>query len=204
MRAKGSGGKKKRTARECDFFLGKGGGTWLFPFPKRLEEYGNRYLHNQRKYVQRSQQSQGVEDAERQLCQPITTEISENNKRWNRSNSQGWLNLMPHCPPPLELWFQLPQLESWMAKFRKNQLIKLIYRAEALSSYMLLGQGQRRNKTQNIKLKEEEVEQKMSPQPTKVRTSFPARSGNRRYWAAALSGRYYWEIWKQQEMKSIK
>ena len=37
-----------------------------------------------------------------------------------------------------------------MAKFKggkKNQLLTLIYRAEALSSYMLLGQGERRNKT---------------------------------------------------------
>ena len=48
----------------------------------RLEEGGNkRCLHNQPKYVQLFQQSQGIEDARRQLCQVIETEISESNKR---------------------------------------------------------------------------------------------------------------------------
>ena len=67
-RAKDSGKEKDRTTRERETFLGKGGGgIWHFLFPQRLEEYGKRYLHNQRKYVQLRQQSQGVEDAERQL-----------------------------------------------------------------------------------------------------------------------------------------
>ena len=48
----------------------------------RLEETGSkRYLHNQRKYVQRCQRSQGVKDAGRQLCQVIAREISESSKK---------------------------------------------------------------------------------------------------------------------------
>ena len=46
-----------------------------------LEEGGNKkYLRNQRKYVQKYQRSQGVEGAGRQLCQVITTEVSERSK----------------------------------------------------------------------------------------------------------------------------
>ena len=40
-----------------------------------------RCLRNQRNYVQLCQQSQGVEDAGRQLCQLIVFEISESDKR---------------------------------------------------------------------------------------------------------------------------
>ena len=40
-----------------------------------------RRLRNQRKYVQNSQQRQGVEDAGRQLCQVVKIEASESNKR---------------------------------------------------------------------------------------------------------------------------
>ena len=70
----------------------------------RLKEGGNkRCLRSQRKYVQSSQRGQWVEDARRQLCQVITTEKSESNKNWNRSNTQSWLNFMPHCLPPLGL-----------------------------------------------------------------------------------------------------
>ncbi len=80
----------------------------------RPKETGNkRCLHNQRKYVQNTQRSQGVEYARRQLCQVIATENSESNKKWNQSSIQGWLNPTPHCPSPLELWFQLSALESW-------------------------------------------------------------------------------------------
>ena len=38
-------------------------------------------LCNQRKYVQKFQQRQGVEDARRQLCQAVTKEASESNKK---------------------------------------------------------------------------------------------------------------------------
>ena len=46
----------------------------------------------------------------------------EGNKKWNRSGIQGWLNLMPHCPPPpqLELWFQPSALESCIAECNKK------------------------------------------------------------------------------------
>ena len=99
---------------------------------------------NTHKYhVQKSQQSQGVEDAGPQLCQPVTTEVSESNKRWNRSSIQGWLNLTPHCPSPLELWFQLAVLKGPMAKLKKKQLLKLIHTAKALSSCISPGQGER-------------------------------------------------------------
>ncbi len=48
----------------------------------RLKEAGNkRCLHNQRKYVQSFQRSQGVEDARRQLCQAVEVEISESSKK---------------------------------------------------------------------------------------------------------------------------
>ena len=74
-----------------------------------------------KKYVQFFQQSQGVEYAGRQLCQVVRIEVSESKKRWKRSNSQGWLNLTPHCPPLLlELWLELPHLESCMAKSSKK------------------------------------------------------------------------------------
>ena len=163
--------------------------AFLPPLPQRLEEYGKRYLRNQRKYVQKSQRSQRVEDTERQLYQLVRSEISENDKRWNRSSIQDWLNLTPHCPPPLELWLQLPQLESWMAKIQENRLLKFIYSAEALSSNILLGQSERKKKQdRNIKLDKRGREQKMPPQPTKIRTILPTKSGSRRCRAAALSG----------------
>ena len=44
----------------------------------------------------------------------------EGNKKWNQSNIQGWLDLLPHCPPPPELWFQLSALESCIAKCNKT------------------------------------------------------------------------------------
>ena len=40
-----------------------------------------RCLRNQPKYVQICQQSQGVEDASRQLCQLVKPEVSETNKK---------------------------------------------------------------------------------------------------------------------------
>ena len=83
------------------------------------EERNKRYLRNQRKYIQRFQQSQGVEDARRQLCQVIEIETSESSKQWNRSNFQGRFNLMPHYPPPLELWLQLSALESCVDKYNQ-------------------------------------------------------------------------------------
>ena len=87
----------------------------------RLWEAGNkRCLRNQRKYVQNFQRSQGIEDASRQLCQAITTEFSESSKKCSQTNIQGWLNLMSHFSSPLELWFQLPTLESYIAKCNKN------------------------------------------------------------------------------------
>ena len=85
----------------------------------RLEETGNKTcLCNQRKYVQKSQRNQGVEDIGRQLCQVIDTESSESDKKWNRSSIQGCLNLLPHCPSLLELWLQLSALENCMAKLK--------------------------------------------------------------------------------------
>ena len=64
-------------------------------------EGGNkRCLHNQRKYIQKSQQSQGVEDAGWQLCQIVILEISERNKRSNRKvyrvGSVSWLIAQHH------------------------------------------------------------------------------------------------------------
>ena len=48
----------------------------------RLEEAGNKgCLCNQQKYVQFFQRNLGVEDASRQLCQHIATEVSESNKK---------------------------------------------------------------------------------------------------------------------------
>ena len=71
----------------------------------RPKEGGNkRCLCNQRNYVQKRQRSQGVEDTRRQLCQVVRLEISESNKERNPTSIQGWLNLMPHCPSPPELW----------------------------------------------------------------------------------------------------
>ena len=65
----------------------------------------------QRKYVQKCQRSQGVKDARRQLYQAKIREGSEIDKKWNHSSIQSWLNLMPHCPPPLELLFST--LRTW-------------------------------------------------------------------------------------------
>ena len=71
-----------------------------------LEETGNKgSFQNQQTYVQICQQSQGVEDAGRELCQVIAIKVSESSKKWDWSNAQGWLNLMLHCPPPLERAF---------------------------------------------------------------------------------------------------
>ena len=89
-------------------------------------------------------------------------------------------------------------MQSYMAKFKKNQLLKLIYKTDVLSSYILLGQSERRSKTQNIKLEEGGVEQNMSPQPTKVDIKMSAKPGRRRCRAAALSGRYEQDLRKQQ------
>ena len=99
MRA-GSNGKRKRGS-ENSFWIGD---TSHF-FPRRLEGYGKKHLHKLWKYVQSCQRSQRVEDARRQLYQAVAEEVSESNMKWNQSSIQGWLNLMPHCPPPpLELW----------------------------------------------------------------------------------------------------
>ena len=166
----------------------------------RMEEGGNkRYLRNQRKYVQSCQRSQGVKDAKRQLCQVVGLEISESSKRWNRSSIQGWLNLMPHCPPPppLKLWFQLSALESCVVKYNKK-LVKLIHRVEALSSCISLGFDKRREK----KYQAGRRKRKMSSQPAKVRTRISAKSESRRCQAVALSAPWNWDLWKQQEMKS--
>ena len=115
------------------------------------EKKGNkRCLRNRWKYVQKCQQSQGVEDARRQLCQVITIEISESSKNWNRSNVQGWLNLMPHCPPPLlELWLERSALESGMVKLNKQKEAEFIHRASALSSRISLSwdEGKRQAET---------------------------------------------------------
>ena len=52
----------------------------------RLKEGGNkRWLRNQPKYVQSCQQSQGVEDASRQLCQAVTIETSERKQQEMKS-----------------------------------------------------------------------------------------------------------------------
>ena len=88
----------------------------------RLEGGSRRGLRNQWKYVQLCQRSQRVEDAGRQLCQVVRIEISASNKKCNRSNVQGWLNLMPRCTPPLELWLQLPALENLAAKLNKKKM----------------------------------------------------------------------------------
>ena len=44
----------------------------------------------------------------------------------------------------------------------------------------------------------------MSPQPAKVRTKNAAKPASRRCQATALSDHCHWELWKQQETKSIK
>ena len=116
-----------------------------------LKEAGNkRCLRNQRKYVHKCQQSQGVEDARRQLCQVITTEKSESNKKWNRSNTQDWLTLMPHCPPLLELWFQLSALKGCVAKMQQNWPSSSI----ELRLYLAAFRWTRMRKEENIRLKQ--------------------------------------------------
>ena len=75
----------------------------------RLEEEENkRWHHRLPKYVQLRQRNQRVEDAGRQLCQVVQLEISESNTEQNQTNIQSWLNLLPNCSPPLELWLQPP------------------------------------------------------------------------------------------------
>ena len=114
-----------------------------------FEEGGNkRCLCRLPKYVQKLQRSQRVEDAGRQLCQVVKTETSESNKKCNRSNIQGWLNLMPRCTPPLELWLQLLALENLAAKLNKKKNEKSIHGAEALSSCISLGQSKETRKYQ--------------------------------------------------------
>ena len=117
----------------------------------RLEEGGNKgCLRSQRKYVQSSQQSQGVEDARWQLCQAILTKSSESNKKWSRSSIQGWLNLMPHCPPSSELWFQLSALESCISKCSKNWPSSFIEQR----LYLAASRWARMMKEENIRLEE--------------------------------------------------
>ena len=167
---------------------------WHFPFPQRLEEYRKRCLCNQWKYVQSRQQSQGVKDAERQLYQVVELEISENDKRWNRSGIQGWLNLMPHCPLLLELWLELPQLKKCMAKFN----LKINFPSSFIEQRLYLAISCRAKVNEETRpkyIKPEEGgseggrEQEMSPQPAKIRTTLPTKSGSRISRAAALSGR---------------
>ena len=107
---------------------------------------------------------------------------------------------MPRCLQPLELWFQLSTLESCMAKLNRKKLTKLVQRIEALSSYISLGQGDETRKYQSQGGRKQNV----PLQAAKVRTKMSAKPGSRRCRAVALSGHCLWEIWKQQEMKSIK
>ena len=142
------------------------------------EKGSKRCLRNQWKYVQNYQQSQRVEDAGLQLCQVVTTELSESNSESNWSNSQDWLDLTPHCPPLLpELWLELfPSTGKSYGRIQDDQLLTSSFIEKR--PYILLGQGREGGR-----------EQKMSPQPTKVRTIILAKSESRRYRAAALSGR---------------
>ena len=165
----------------------------------RLEKTGNRrHLHYQRKYVQNIQQSQGVEDAMRQHCQVIDTEISESSKKWSRTNVQGWLNFMPRYSPPLELWFQPPVLESCMAKLKKSNCSSSFMRQEVLSNCISLGQGEERRNYQDG----EDRKQKISLLSAKVRTIVSVKPGSRRCRAVVLSGHCQREFWKQQGAKS--
>ena len=45
-----------------------------------------------------------------------------------------------------------PSTEKLHDQIQENQLLQLVYRTEVLSCNVLLGQGEQRNKTQNIKL----------------------------------------------------
>ena len=125
--------------------------------PQRLEEYGKRHLRSRRQYVQKNQRSQGVEDTGRQLRQATFNDTSESDKECNRSNSHGWLDLMPHCPLPLELWLQLAAFESPAAKFlfflkkKREKRAKLTHRAEALSGCISPGQDERKPWLENKK-----------------------------------------------------
>ena len=87
-----------------------------------------------KKYVQSLQQSQRVEDAGRQLCHVVKSDSSESNKESSRSNSQGWLNLTPHCPPapPLDS-FDCNSFDwkvAWPNQTRKQLLRMQLDRAE--------------------------------------------------------------------------
>ena len=119
-----------------------------------LEETGNKgSFQNQQTYVQICQQSQGVEDAGRELCQVIAIKISESSKKWDWSNVQGWLNLMLHCPPPLERAFDFssPHLKNCTAKLKRekeNEKAKFIHRAKTLSNCISLNQGEEKRKRQ--------------------------------------------------------
>ena len=92
----------------------------------------------------------------------------------------------------------------WNRDFWEQQEVKLIkYSSLALSSCISLDQGERRrgrrkHQAQGCK------KQKMSPQPAKVRTILSAKPWSRRCQTAALSGRCRRDLWKEQEMKSIK
>ena len=153
------------------------------------EKGSKRCLRNQWKYVQNYQQSQRVEDAGRQLCQVVVAEISELNKRWNRSNSQGWLNITPHCPPLLELWLEFPQLKSCMPRFKITNCLSLFIDKRlhlAISCWAKVSEETRpKYQAQGRR------EQKTSPQQkkkTRIRTILPAKPESRRRRAAALSG----------------
>ena len=74
---------------------------------RREQKTSPQQQKKKREYVQFFQQSQRVEDAGRQLCQVISSDVSASqqgikSKEKKKTSSQDWLNLTPHCPPPLE------------------------------------------------------------------------------------------------------
>ena len=127
--------------------------------------------------------------------------LKESSKKWNRSSIQGWLNLMPHCPPLLEFWFSTLRTRKLHCLMQQNWPSSVI----ELVLHLAASHWTRVKKEQNIRLEEtgNKVYIYISPQPAKVHTKMLAKPGSRRCQRTTFSGRYYRELWKQQEMKSI-
>ena len=71
-----------------------------------------------------------------------------------------------------------------------RKLAKLIHKAQALSSCISLGQGERRRRRRRKCEARGGRKQRMPPQPAKVRTIESAKPGSRRCQVAALSGHF--------------
>ena len=142
-------------------------------------------------------------------CQPAAKSGHYHRILWRQqemksTSIQGWLNLMPYCPPwPLELWFQPSFTRKLHCQMQQNWPSSSMEQRLYLAPSCWAKAGEEEEE-ENIRLKKEGSRQKMSLQPAKVRTKIPAKPGGRRCQAAALSGHCHWELWNQQEMKSTK